>query len=237
MRKSPANCIVAGGTWLKMGTRRIGTAIDLSRLGLDKIEEEGGEIKIGAMTSLRKIETSPLLRQTFGGVLSECVRSIVGVQFRNLATIGAGVYSAYGFSDPLCALLALDADIELELRGRVSLRAYLALPQTRGNRDVLKYIYIKNDGTRAAWQSFRQTATDFSVLNLCLARSGENVRLAIGARPNKAMRCPETEAYIMQGDIEMALKSLDSIPMGGNLRGSAGYRHILAQVLLEEALK
>lgn len=48
---------VLGGTlWLKMGNRNVQTAIDLSNLGLDKIEETEEEFKIGAMTTLRQIE-------------------------------------------------------------------------------------------------------------------------------------------------------------------------------------
>ena len=50
------NKIIAGGVWMKIGDRRISTAIDLSGLGLDKITETETEFVIGAMTSLREIE-------------------------------------------------------------------------------------------------------------------------------------------------------------------------------------
>ena len=34
------NVVIGGIAWLKMGERNIQTAIDLSKLGLDKVEEE-----------------------------------------------------------------------------------------------------------------------------------------------------------------------------------------------------
>mgnify|MGYP003486363071 CR=1 FL=1 len=54
---------VLGGTlWLKMGNRNVQTAIDLSNLGLDKIEETEDAFKIGAMTTLRQIEKHAIVR-------------------------------------------------------------------------------------------------------------------------------------------------------------------------------
>lgn len=50
------NKIIAGGVWMKIGDRRIATAIDLSGLGLDQITETDTEFVIGAMTTLREIE-------------------------------------------------------------------------------------------------------------------------------------------------------------------------------------
>lgn len=46
--------------WLKMEDIQIPTAIDLSKLGLDQIEEDDAEFKIGAMVTLRQLETHKL---------------------------------------------------------------------------------------------------------------------------------------------------------------------------------
>ena len=51
------NCIVAGMMWLKMSRRSLSTAIDLCDLGLDSIEETEDEFRIGAMVTLRQMET------------------------------------------------------------------------------------------------------------------------------------------------------------------------------------
>ena len=47
--------------WLKMEKINVGTAIDLSALGLDTIEETDTEILIGAMATLRDLETNAAL--------------------------------------------------------------------------------------------------------------------------------------------------------------------------------
>lgn len=45
-------CLIGGMVWLKMGNRNVSMAIDLSGLGLDTIEEDENEFRIGCMTSL-----------------------------------------------------------------------------------------------------------------------------------------------------------------------------------------
>ena len=54
--QSPRNVLLAGGLWLKRSTPSVETLIDLDELGLDKIEDEGDYVKIGAMTTLRQLE-------------------------------------------------------------------------------------------------------------------------------------------------------------------------------------
>ena len=48
--------IIGGMLWVKMTKGNVMTAIDLSALGLDKIEETEDEIRIGCMASLRQME-------------------------------------------------------------------------------------------------------------------------------------------------------------------------------------
>ena len=236
LKKSSGNRIIAGSTWLRMSNARIANAVDLSGLHMDKVEQNGREIRIGAMAALRTVETSPVLKNAFGGVLSECVKPIVGVQFRNVATIGAGVYNCYAFSDPVCALLALDAEVELCFAGRMKLSEYIKVRRTPKNRDILCYIYLNDDGTKAAWQSFRHTETDFPILNACLAEDPAGAyRLAIGARPDRAVRCEKAEACLNAGDLEAAKKALSEIGFGSNMTASAEYRAEIAKVLLERA--
>ena len=46
------NKIIGGMMWMRMGDSRINTAIDLSGLGLDKIEENDDEFRIGCICLL-----------------------------------------------------------------------------------------------------------------------------------------------------------------------------------------
>ena len=59
LNQKKANRILGGMIWLKMETINVGTAIDLSGLGLDTIEETDVGFSIGAMVTLRQLETHP----------------------------------------------------------------------------------------------------------------------------------------------------------------------------------
>lgn len=70
------NIVIGGSAFLRMGKKRIGTGIDLSALNLNLIEESSDYIEIGAMTTLRDLEVSPILNKYFDGVLPKSVRDI-----------------------------------------------------------------------------------------------------------------------------------------------------------------
>ena len=92
LNQKKTNRIVGGMLWLKMSTAQIQTAIDLSGLGLDQIEESEEEFSIGCMVTLRQMEEHEGLNAYTDGAARESVRSIVGVQFRNLATVGGSIF-------------------------------------------------------------------------------------------------------------------------------------------------
>src|SRR5699024_12608351 len=69
-------------------TRRSSDLIDLCRLGLDAIEETDEQFTLGAMVTLRQIEQHAGLAAYTQGASVRAVRDIVGVQFRNMATLG-----------------------------------------------------------------------------------------------------------------------------------------------------
>ena len=74
-QKKP-NRILGGMIWLKMETINVGTAIDLSGLGLDTIEETEDSFSIGAMVTLRQLETHPGLEAFTHGAVREALRQL-----------------------------------------------------------------------------------------------------------------------------------------------------------------
>ena len=101
LNQKRSNRILGGMLWLKMCKMNVQTAIDLSGLGLDGIEEREDCFSIGCMATLRQLETHPGLDQYTNGAIREALRHIVGVQFRNVATVGGSLFGRYGFSDVL----------------------------------------------------------------------------------------------------------------------------------------
>ena len=142
LMKRKNNIVIGGSAFLRMGEKRIGTGIDLSNLNLNLIEETSDYIKIGAMTTLRDLEVSPILNKYFNGVIGNCVKDIIGVQFRNVVTVGASVFSKYGFSDLIVALLSLDTEVELYKGGRVKLEEFL---NQKYEKDILVKVQIKKN--------------------------------------------------------------------------------------------
>ena len=227
LNQKRANAILGGGGWMRLGSRRYNTLIDLSGLGLDRIEEQKNEVTLGAMVTLRQLETSLVLRACFGDLFARCTGHIVGVQFRNCATLGGSVAARFGFSDILTALLSLDCRVELVKGGEMPLAQYVRMER---DRDVLVRVYIKKNGIRAAYQSVRNSATDLPTLTCALSQRGGACRAVIGARP--------ALPRVLEGtSLDELLLQAEELPYGDNLRGSAAYRRHLAAVLLKRAWK
>ncbi len=235
----PGSVVLGGCGYLRLGRRRIRTAIDLSQLPLEGIAESAGTVEIGAMTTLRTIETHPLTGSLWGGVLPRALRAIVGVQLRGCVTIGGTVAGRYPFSDPLTALVALDATVQLHHQGPVALAEYLA---ARGAPDIVEKIMLPRDGRLAAFASVRRSATDFAVLNVAVARCADGFRLVVGSRPGRAMRAVLAEASLNQHGldrrtaIEAGRLVAEELAFGDNARASGAYRRAICPVLVERAL-
>jgi carbon-monoxide dehydrogenase medium subunit len=103
--------LLAGGTDLLLVDRGYDAILDISRLELDYIRDDGDDLAIGATTSIESIARSPRVASLAGGILCESCRIFGTIQIRNMATIGGNIANAMPAADPPSALLALDARI------------------------------------------------------------------------------------------------------------------------------
>lgn len=246
LKSRKGNQILGGCAWLRLGKKRINTAVDLSKCGLDYIREDEEKIEIGAMTSYRSVETSDILKQYFNGVIADSISSIIGTQFRNTVTVGGSVYGRFGFSDFLTPLLALDTTVVLYKEGSVPLEEFMVMPY---KKDIIEKIVIAKDERKASYQMFRNSRADFPVLNLAISKAVDgSFRVTVGARGPKAVRAERTAAYLTEqlgsgnGNIEDIIKEAghilaDEVVFTDNMRASAAYRKILSAVLLGKAVR
>lgn len=240
LNTTPGSVVLGGCGYLRLADRRINTAIDLSHLELDYIKEQDATIEIGTMTSLRKLETDALIRKLCNGVLVNSVKDIVGVQLRSCVTVGGTIAGRYPFSDLITALLALDTRLKFHKNGLIRLQEYLT---AKSGKDILEKIIIPNDGRRAAFASIRKTQTDYAVLNVAVAKKGDEYRIVVGSRPGRAIFAEEAADYLQHYGLneETALKAAkiatDTLKFGDNPRGSAAYRRAICPVLIQRALK
>ncbi len=240
LQEGKSNAILGGCAFLKLGSKRIGTAIDLSRLELDFINETAETIEIGAMTSYRAVETNESLNKYFSGVLPRSVGSIIGIQFRNAVTVGASVYSRYGFSDFITALLVLDTEVELFKAGRIPLDRFL---REGAPRDILTKLIIKKAEMKASYQMMRNSAVDYPILNVAVSKGPEGWKIAVGARPQRAALALKAAQLLASGelnesDIEAAAAlAAEELTFGSNTRGGRAYREAIGRGLIARGIR
>lgn len=233
--------LIGGGAFLKLGSKQITTAIDLSEAGLTYIKETDEAFEIGATTTFHQIETHLGIKGFCSGMLSDSVKDIVGIQMRNMVTLGGTVYSRYGFSDLITALLALKTEVQLFKQGNILLEEFLE--QGSQEPDILKAIIVRKSPMKGAFQSMRKSKADYAVLNLAVSQSEDGVRIAVGARPNRAKLAHKAMHYLNHHEwtsenIEKAgVLMAEELIFGSNMRGTADYRKTIAPVLLKRALQ
>lgn len=252
-QKKP-NFVLGGMLWLKMKNKTLGTAIDLCDLGLDQIDEDENEFRIGAYATLRQIETHEALNVYTHGAIAESVRHIVGVQFRNVATVGGSIWGRFGFSDVMTIFRALGAKVQLHKAGIMDLDEFAALPRT--TRDVLVSVIVPKNAKGVVYLSQRNQSTDFPVLTCAVAnRSGRYVAV-IGASPYMAEPVWDEEGILdcladakTDGNAALTDNSesnakidkfagyvAEHIRFGSNIRAGAEYREMICRVLTRRAV-
>lgn len=236
-QKNKNNVIIGGNHWLKMGHRTIQNAIDMSKLGLNQIEEDDQGFRIGCMVTLRQLEVHEGLTRCFGDAFKEAVRHIIGVQFRNGATVGGSIFPRYGFSDVMTVFLACGSYVELYRGGRLSLEEFIKMPL---DDDILTHMYIPKDGRKVCYESYRLTETDFPVLTCAVVRTKSGFETVLGARPQQAVRISNVKLS-RPGEMaereKYAARVAEQTEFGSNMRGSAAYRAAMAKVLIKHGLE
>lgn len=239
LTKRKNNQLIGGSGFLRMGKKRIGTGIELSSLGLDYIKEDEEYIEIGAMTTFRSLETSSIIKNNFGDIVANSVADIIGVQFRNVVTIGGTVFSKYGFSDLIVALLSLDTEVELYKGGRISLDEFL---NKEYEKDLLTKVYIKKNNKKASYKSLRNAKSDYPLVNVSVSKIDDIFKICVGARPQRAVVANGASEFLSSNKLteenieKSAQIAVDELIFGSNMRASKEYRYAMAKVLIKRAI-
>ena len=238
LNQNKKNRILAGMLWTRLEKGSVGTAIDLCDLNLNTIEEDETQFTIGAMATLRDIEIHPGLNEYSNKSIYNAVKDIVGVQFRNMATVGGSIWGRFGFSDVLTVFLAMDTYVELYKGGLVSLSKFVTMKK---DNDILVRLIVKKTKGKLTYCSMRNQRTDFPVIACAVSCIGDEWRVSVGARPGRAVLVRDEKNLLGDGINEENAKRFASyvaeqVPTGSNLRGSDVYRTHLIKVLVESSL-
>lgn len=233
------NRIIGGMLWMKMQNSLVHTAIDLCDLGLNKIEESDQDFSIGAMVTLRQLELHPGLNTYSMNAVRDSVQDIIGVQFRNLATIGGSIWRRAGFSDLLTVFLSMDSYVELYKGGIVPLEQFASM---KSDNDILVRIIVKKQPGKFVYNAMRIQRTDFPVITCATSVLNGSYRAVIGARPARAIVLTDEENLLTGGITEESAAAFaayvaEHTKTYSNIRGSAEYRTHLIRVLTQRNLE
>lgn len=237
LNQKKSNVIIGGMHWLKMSSRMVGTAIDLSGLGLDTITETEDAFEIGCMVTLNQLAQHEGLNAYASGAVKDAVKDIVGVQFRNTATVGGSIFGRYGFSDVLTVFMAMDTYVVCHKAGEIPIREYA---QMKADRDILVKLVVKKTPIHMAYVAQRHARTDFPQLACAVSFKDGKWSAVLGARPAKAVAVTdETGLGLVVTEEEAKAFGeavADQMAFGSNIRGSAEYRKMIAPVLIKRAM-
>jgi carbon-monoxide dehydrogenase medium subunit len=248
--------LLAGGTDLLLVDRGYDTLLDISRLDLSYVVEEGERLRIGATTSIETLMRSPIVRAYAGGILCESCRIFGTLQIRNMATIGGNVANAMPAADPPSALLALDAEVVLTAAGGAERvvpldKFYLGPRKTvRKPTELIREIRIPRAmrDWRGRWYKVGRVFRDIALVNcgvsLLLGGAGrvEDARIALCAVAPTAIRALEAEEIVrgevptaeLLGDVVRAVER--AVHPISDARASESYRRHVSGVLARRAL-
>jgi carbon-monoxide dehydrogenase medium subunit len=224
--------------------------VDLGRIAdLNYIREEGGQIRIGAMTTHYEIESSPLLRRA-SPLLAEVAHHIGDTQVRNMGTIGGSTAHADPAADYPAALFALEAKLTLVKPGSertVTVDEFFVDTFTTALEpgELIKEILlpVEQNGTGTSYQKVQHPASGFAVVGIAarVHKSGDKInwaRIGVTGLAGKGFRATAVETALTFGAVEdAAAKVADGIDANSDLYASAEYRSHLAKVYTARAIR
>ncbi len=167
--------------------------IDLKAIPeLAKIEETPDGVKIGALTRLRTIELSHLIKGKLP-VLGEAARAIGSVQIRNRGTIGGNLCNASPCADTATALMVLDAVARIDCNDGTRAIPIEEFFDGKGQtilapNEMLHELTVPNlpEGTGSAFVKVGWTTFDIATVNVAVALKLDDekvadCRIALGA--------------------------------------------------------
>lgn len=234
--------IIAGGAWIKLSIKNVETLISLDNLKLNQIEITKDAIELGSMVTLREIETNKEVIELYDGILSMAIHKIMGINIRNIATLGGSVMGKFPFSDILPVLLVMDTKLIFYKQGEITLEEYLENPKIE--KDILLKVSIKKEKGLGYFKKVAKTPLDFSIINIAISKCNNKFKICLGSTPYLAKLAINTMDYLNKQKnitdeiINSAIKiMMQEMKFNKNVRSSKEYKEELAKVYVKRGLK
>ena len=252
--------ILAGGHSLipamRLRLAEPGYLIDISGIGgLDYIQEESEQLRIGAMTCEAALEESEIVQRKFP-LLLDTAKMIADPSVRNMATVGGNLAHGDPANDHPATMLALRASVIAEgPNGTREIKIDNFFPDffttALSEDEILTEIRIPTppSASGGAYLKIERKVGDYAAaavacqLNIDSSGSIENIGLGltnVGSTPIRASSAEELLKGKKPDENMLAeagrLAAADSEPME-DLRGSAEYKIALVNELTQRAIK
>ncbi|HEY1526913.1 MAG TPA: xanthine dehydrogenase family protein subunit M [Candidatus Angelobacter sp.] len=251
--------ILAGGHSLlpamKLRLMQPKVLIDLGRIrDLSYIKEDGGQIRIGAMTTHFQLEISDVLRRSCP-LLPETATHLGDMQVRNKGTIGGSLAHSDPAADWPAAILALNAEIvATSAKGDRVIKAtdffVEMLTTSLQPGEILREIRVPAGKSKAAqaYVKVRHPASGFAVVGVAVNLSIEGGKcqsagIGITGVSPKAYRASKVESALTGNTLDAktvsaaAAHAADGVDINSDLYASAEYRKQLATVYTRRAIE
>jgi aerobic carbon-monoxide dehydrogenase medium subunit len=224
--------VVAGGTIvmpeITHGRLHPARALLIGRAGLAGVQRDGTRTTIGAATTLAELEDAP-------EPLGTCARGVADLEIRGQATLGGNLCAPPGDESPRgdlqAALLALDAQVRSTRSGGERTEPVEDL-LTNGSAQRLVLDVSFNDPDAAATASVRRPhAHAYTIMRVCAARAGGELRVAVSGAGPTAVRLRSVE-----NDGADPARALDDVTPHDDALASSWYRARVLPVLVRRAL-
>jgi aerobic carbon-monoxide dehydrogenase medium subunit len=242
-----AKLLAGGHSLLPLMKLRLATPsvlIDIGRLrDLSYVREDGDQIRIGALTRHRDVETSEVLAQQVP-ILPHATHQVGDPQVRHRGTIGGSIAHGDPASDLPAVCLALGATFAVVgPSGERRIPAadfFLGFLETALAPDeVLTEISVpKTPGAGWSFQKFNRRAQDWAIVGVAAVRNGIT-GVSLVNMATTPVRAAAVEQALAGGAsaAEAAAHAADGLDPPADLNASPDYRRHLAQVLVRRALE
>ena len=253
--------IIAGGTDVMVDIKykeEPGCLVNIKKIpGLDGIRENGGSLRIGALATIRDVETSAVVRDKLP-VLWESSHQFASLQIRNTATIGGNICRASPSGETLTPLLVLEAKGKLAFADGEKTEPFTAFFQgpgkcSVGSNGLLTEIEVPYPaaGSRGVYLKHAvRGAMDIAMVGVAVLitpdaskNSLQDVRIGLGAVAPTPLRATKTEALLRGKPLSGALlkeaaamAASESSPISDQ-RSSAEYRRWIVEALTRRGLE
>ena len=252
--------IIAGGTDMLVDMKykeEPGCLINIKKIpGLSSIQENGGSLRIGALTTIRDVETNALVRDKLT-VLWESSHQFASLQIRNTATIGGNICRASPSGETLAPLLVLEAKGKCVSADGEKTEPFSSLFQgpgktSLGSKGLLTAIDVPYPaaGSKSVYLKHAvRGAMDIAMVGVAVLvtpdatkNNIQDVRIGLGAVAPTPIRATKTEALLRGIPLSTALikeaaamAATESSPIDDQ-RSSAENRRWIVDALIRRGL-